>query len=238
MEIFNKLPEKLSALISEMEQYETLANEELIRFLPTYQFKAENFWHLADFDHSPKYSYGRTKIYQGGNFAIFLMSWSPNDFTAIHNHGQSDWGAVCFLGEVNHRLYQLENQSILLADKAIIPAGTVVPVTGNLVHAMGNLSKQSSLSLHIYGSNQTMEKPDITTRIYELEKKRVRITSGEAFIGGDESYGEPSNDLSTNVETLIDYLKILLPFYEKNGNRTITSYIKSVIQDPSLYFAQ
>ena len=236
MELSSKLPEKMNVLISEMEKCQTYANDDLIHILQTFQFKAEDFWNLADFGHSPQYSYGRTKIYQGRNFSIFLMSWAENDFTAIHNHGQCDWGAVCFLGEVHHRLYQYENESIVLTDKCIIPAGTLVPVQGNLVHAMGNLSDRPSLSLHIYGSNNPIMQQDTTTRIFELEKKRIRFTSGEAFLDGLESYDEPSTDLSTNEETLLDYLRIVLHFYEKSSNSVVTQYIKSVIQDPALYF--
>jgi len=123
-----------------------------------------------------------------------------------------------------------------LADKCVIPTGTVVPVLGNLIHAMGNLTDQPSLSLHIYGSNHPMEFPDTSTRIFELEKKRVRFTSGEAFLDGLESYDQPSTDLSTNEETLLDYLKIVLQFYAKNKNAAVTKYIKSVIQNPALYF--
>ncbi|MEI7831035.1 MAG: cysteine dioxygenase family protein [Prolixibacteraceae bacterium] len=236
MEPRNKIPKKLQTLISEIEQSDILINDDLTRILPTLQLKAEDFWHLADFSHAPQYSYGRSKIYTGRNFEIFLMSWAQNDYTAIHNHGRSDWGAVCFLSEVHHRLYQYDGQSIVLADKSIIPTGAVVPVQGNLVHAMGNLTEQPSLSLHIYGSNFSIEEPDQTTRIFELEKKRIRFTSGEAFLDGIECFGKPSIDVTTNEETLLDYLGIISPFYEKGGNAGISAYIKSVIQDPSVYF--
>jgi len=179
-----KYPDQIRTLINEIEKDNTLTNETLVRILKKQDLAVADFIDFADFDHSPDLSYGRTKLYQGLNFVIYLMSWVEGDFTAIHNHGQSDWGAVVFLGEINHRLYTNENGALKLADKSIIPAGTIVPVNGNLIHAMGNLAQKPSLTLHIYGSDRNLSLPNTTSHIYELEKKRVRITLGEAYIDG------------------------------------------------------
>ena len=229
-------PGKLRTLVENIEEQGHLTSEFLLQLIPSLNLLAEDFSELADFNHLKHYSYGRTKLYKGTNFVIFLMSWAKNDFTAIHNHGQADCGAVYFLGEVNHRSYQVENNHLLLTGHSIIPTGTVVPVPGALVHAMGNLSDQPSLSLHIYGFNHPSETTDTTTRIFELEKKRVRFTSGEAFLDGHESFGKPSIDVTTNEETLVDYLKIILPYYEMNHKPAMVKQIKAILQDPSSYF--
>ena len=229
-------PGKLRTLVENIEEQGHLTSEFLLQLIPSLNLLAEDFSELADFNHLKHYSYGRTKLYKGTNFVIFLMSWAKNDFTAIHNHGQADCGAVYFLGEVNHRSYQVENNHLLLTGHSIIPTGTVVPVQGALVHAMGNLSDQPSLSLHIYGFNHPSETTDTTTRIFELEKKRVRFTSGEAFLDGHESFGKPTSDVTTNEETLLDYLKIILPYYEMNHKPAMVKQIKAVLQDPSSYF--
>jgi len=181
-------------------------------------------------------SFGRAKLYQGLNFVIYLMSWAEGDYTAIHNHGHSDWGAVSFLGEMNHRLYTKENGTIMLANKSIIPVGTIVPVQGDLIHAMGNLAKNPSLTLHIYGSNRNLSLPNTTSHIYELEKKRARITMGEAYIDGFQNISDPLETVVTNEDSLIDYLKIILPFYQKNHKVEMVNYIKSVLNYPAIYF--
>ena len=231
-------PEKLNSIIAEIEKHEHIDSDYLVRFLQSATIKQEDFLAFSDFDHHVHFSYGRTKIFTGCNFVIFLMSWGKNDFTAIHNHGQCDWGAVYFLGEVNHRGYQLDNNQIVLTGKSVVPTGTVVPVKGELIHAMGNLTDKPSLSLHIYGLNHSIDTMDTTTRIFELEKKRVRFTSGEAFIDGYESFGKPLHNLKTNEETLLDYLEILLPFYQKNHKSHMVKKIKTIIQHPELYLSE
>ena len=237
MELANIYPEKLLSLIAEIEQQKEMTSRLLVQILDSGNLKSDDFIKFSDFNHLPQYSYGRTKLFSGINFAIFLMSWAKYDFTAIHNHGQCDWGAVYFLGEVNHRGYQLNNDQVLLVDKGIVPKGTVVPVKGDLIHSMGNLSEQPSMSLHIYGLNNSLETHDTTTRIFELEKKRIRFTSGEAFIDGFESFGKPLKKIKTSEETLSDYLEIILPYYEKNKKTHMVKKIKSAIEDPAFYLS-
>ncbi len=232
------LPDQIQTVINQLEKDNNLSNETLVQILKKQDLAASDFVDFTDFNHPPELSYGRTKLYQGLNFVIYLMSWAEGDFTAIHNHGQSDWGAVSFLGEMNHRLYKKENGTLKLADKSVIPAGTIVPVNGDLIHAMGNLAKTPSLTLHIYGSNRNISLPNTTSHIYELEKKRVRITSGEADIDGFQNISDPLEAIVTNEESLIDYLKIILPFYQKNHKSEMENYIKSVLNNPATYFGK
>jgi predicted metal-dependent enzyme (double-stranded beta helix superfamily) len=227
---------KLDILVSAIETRELTSSEQLIQLLKSLDLHADEFSPFADTNHSTHLSYGRTRLYTGRNFLVYLMTWAKGDFTAIHNHGQTDWGAVYFLGDVNHRLYRLEDNRLLLAGKSIIPAGTAVAVKGELIHAMGNLAEGYSMSLHVYGSNRGMSVPNSTSCIYELEKKRVRVTSGEAYFNGTECLEEPRTDIQTNEETLHDYLGILLPYYEKNNHTEMAAYIRSVLVNPALYF--
>lgn len=229
-------PEPIRVLINEIENSSKVTSKALIGTLERLNLKAGDFTDFTDFDHSPELSYGRTKLYQGKNFVIFLMSWGLGDFTAIHNHGQSDWGAVTFLGNMDHRLYRNENGNLILVDKSIIPTGSVVPVKGNLVHAMGNLSTETALTLHVYGSHANISAPNSTSNIYEFEKKQVRISTGEAYINGSDNLSEPPGIPGTNEESLIDYFKIILPFYQRNHLAEMESYLKAVIQSPAKYF--
>jgi hypothetical protein len=45
------------------------------------------------------------------------MSWRANDFTAIHNHGATEWGCVFFMGSATHRIYEMENDKLSLNAK-------------------------------------------------------------------------------------------------------------------------
>ncbi len=230
-------PVKIEALVSQIESKMSMTSELLVMMLQSLDIQAEELQQFADPYHPQHFSYGRRKIYTGNNFAVYLMTWASGDFTAIHNHGYTDWGAVCFLGEITHRHYSLEGNEIKLVSPAIIQPGTVAPVNGSLIHAMGNLNQGYSLSLHVYGSNRPgLIVPNNTSHIYELEKKRTRITSGEAYIDGSDYGGIYSDNIRTNEETLIDYLKILLPYYEKNNHTEMVAYIRSVLTDPAHYF--
>ena len=40
-----------------------------------------------DFDHPVRDSYGRILLGRGDNFELMLMSWTPGDYSAIHDHG-------------------------------------------------------------------------------------------------------------------------------------------------------
>ena len=230
-------PPRLKALLAEIESTEQISSQLLIRILKSYDLKADDFAEFTDFGHDPRHSYGRTKLHTGKNFVMYLMSWAHNDFTAIHNHGLTDWGAVVFLEDVDHRLYTLEDNHLLLAARSSIPMGTMVPVKGDLIHSTGNNAEKPSMSLHIYGSHLPLGVPNNPSRVYEPEKKRVRITSGAAFLNGTENLSEPEPGITTDEATLLDYMNMVLPYYEKNRESDMVSYIKSVIRDPAIYFA-
>ena len=65
----------------------------------------------------------------------------------------------------------------------------------------------------------------------------MRITSGAAFLNGTENLSEPEPGITTDETTLLDYMNMVLPYYEKNRESDMVSYIKSVIRDPAIYFA-
>jgi len=176
-----------------------MTSHALVEMIHSLHFKPDEFYSLSDFHHPVDKSYGRNKLYSGQNFGIFLMSWAKGDFTAIHNHGQTDWGAVVLLGDVHHRLYDIRNQKLVLTGKNVIPSGTVAPVQGDLIHAMGNFDDKPSMTLHIYGSNNHLEIPGISSRIFELEKNRIRTTNGEAYINGIESSDEYKAGIETDL---------------------------------------
>jgi hypothetical protein len=166
------------------------------------------------------------------------MSWVPGDFTAIHSHGSSEWGAVYFLGEVNHRLYRADKNKIELVQKGIVPEGFIAPVVGSLVHAMGNLATKPVMSLHIYGLNRPKSNANDDSLVYELEKKQIRTTDGSAFLNiSEELCKKTEKGIITNTETVTDYFEIIRSFYQRNKLDNITSYIDKILRNPDLYNA-
>jgi predicted metal-dependent enzyme (double-stranded beta helix superfamily) len=230
------LPETLQFLIQEIEGCSGMNSGKLIDFIHSAKLLKEEFEPFSDFSHDPGLSYARTRLYEGRNFNIYLMSWAPGDFTAIHSHGMTDWGAVVFFSGASHRLYEVKDTHILLKDASPVPAGLVAPVNGKLVHAMGNLSEVPAMSLHIYGSDQSISNANDGSLVYELEKKLIRRTHGEAYINlAGENCLQTIEGLTTDEVTLLDYLDIVRPYYLKNELIEMCEKIDQVKRFPNNY---
>jgi cysteine dioxygenase len=230
------LPASLNKIIEAIENEPVMNNDQLTGFIKKAGLKKDDFVPFSKFDHPAHESYGRNRIYEGNKFSIYLMSWAKGDFTAVHSHGMAEWGAVYFFGEMDHRLFNVTGNNVVLEAKGVVPAGTIAQVRGSLIHAMGNIDSDPVMSLHIYGWSRLESNANNNSYVYELEKKLVRTTNGSAFLDMNEDLCmTTSGGLLTNRETLSDYLPIILPFYEKNGNHRMSSYIKQVIANPDLY---
>jgi predicted metal-dependent enzyme (double-stranded beta helix superfamily) len=231
------LPNCLQLIISKIEEAESITSNQLVQIMNQVAINSEDFASFTCFNHPVYESYGRNKIAVGKNFSVFVISWAPGDFTAIHNHGGADWGAVYFFNDTDHRLYSLNENTLKLTQKSKINADTIVSVDGSLIHAMGNFSNVPFITLHIYGSNKHKPNANDFTIIYELEKKQRQITNGSAFIDiSAELCKETLPGIKTNTETILDYFNIVLPFYIKNKNQEMVDYIRRVLAKPEVYF--
>ena len=70
-----------------------------------------------DFHHSVRDSYGRILLGRGDNFELMLMSWAPGDYSAIHDHGAAEWGAVRYFGPADHVLFSEEGSTLSIAER-------------------------------------------------------------------------------------------------------------------------
>ncbi|MEI6898776.1 MAG: cysteine dioxygenase family protein [Bacteroidota bacterium] len=228
--------QSLQTLIDTIEHNYTPNFPNLTELITQIGLKREDFLEYNQFGHDVWDSYGRNKIYTGKNFTIFLMTWNPGDYTAIHSHGQCDWGAVLFFDEVSHRLYQVDGNEIHLVNKGTIPAGTIVAVNGGLVHSMGNNSNKPAITMHIYGSNISLSNANDDSRVYELEKKTISVTNGEAYFNLDPAKAkERVHGIISDSETISDYFTILLPFYKRIGDHDMTDFLEMVMENPECY---
>jgi len=170
------------------------------------------------FGHNPGESYGRKLIYDNGRFKILLMSWKSGDFTAIHNHGYTEWGCVYFFGNATHRIYEVENGELRMIDKENFLDGQVAPVCGDLIHIMGNAGKTDFTTLHVYGTTTDGQKALKDALVYFPELDKMVTTTGPAFLNIDNSYivkEEPFKKI--NPETFADYIQLVTPFFERNN---------------------
>lgn len=231
-----ELPKSLKKIIAGIENEKNIDCSRLLELIKQNIPENADCLPFNKFEHPVCDSYGRNNIYEGKNFSIYIMSWAPGDFTAIHSHGLSDWGAVYFFSDINHRLYTASGNKVELAQKGIVPAGTIVPVSGDLVHAMGNLGKSSVITLHIYGLNQQKSNANDNSFVYELEKKQIRTTDGSAYINiREELCKRTDKGIVSNAETVKDYFEIISSYYRKNKLTPMVNYIQKVLLSPELY---
>ena len=144
------------------------------------------------------------------------MSWAKGDFTAIHNHGHSEWGAVYFLGDAEHRTYFSKKNELKLMSSEIIKKGSIAAVCGDLVHAMGNFSDKPFVTLHIYGSNSYKGTITEDSRVFELNTNRILTTLGPAFLNiNDNLCKKQEVGIETDEKTLRDFENITKLFNER-----------------------
>jgi predicted metal-dependent enzyme (double-stranded beta helix superfamily) len=212
---------KLNELVREIEnrlsRHTHFINDHLIALIQKAGIGTEDLLEWQAYDHPVSESYGRRQVHQSEQLKVLVNTWNPGDHTAIHDHQPDDWGAVQFLGNMSHRHYNFNKQTLSLASSVEVKSGSIVGITGSFIHAMGNFTDQPVLTLHIYGTN-TRFTNERMSRIFELEKGRVVLTDGSAFIDRTEDYTILEEKVICDAATLEDYRNLIRPFYlRKSG---------------------
>ena len=145
----------------------------------TVGFKDLENW--IDYNYPASDSYGRKMVHDGGFFEVMVMCWKPGDYSAIHDHGEAEFGVVKVFGDTEHAAFEIVNQKLITLGRTIIEAGTTLEIAPSLIHQMGNPGDRNSFSLHIY-VNQAAE-GNITgdSRIYDYSRNAILRVDGGAF---------------------------------------------------------
>ncbi len=141
----------------------------------------------ADFAHPVQDSYGRRLVHAGPAHELMVMSWVPGDYSAIHDHGATQWGAVRYFGAADHAVFEEREGLLRLARRGTMPAGSVSPVDHDLIHLMGNPGRRPFLSLHLYGTHAPSASITGGARIFDLLERRIQRTDGGVFYHLPES---------------------------------------------------
>lgn len=96
--------------------------------------------------------YSRNLVVQTDNSALYVMTWLPGQFTAIHDHRGSTCGVRVLSGTMTEIRY------LMAPSGCLYPAGTSALHSGELsvsidedVHQVGNIEKDEGLvTLHLY----------------------------------------------------------------------------------------
>lgn len=174
------LPESLRKICEQIDVSEMTA-QQLKDIVVAADVRQEELMPWADFEHPAADSYGRKLVYDGGDFEIMVMSWTPGDFSAMHDHGYTQWGAVQVFGPAEHAVCAMDIDKYVTLSRVQLTPGRVIAVTHDLVHQMGNPTDEHFLSLHIYGDSG--RKGDITAdaRVFDFPKNKIQRTDGGVF---------------------------------------------------------
>lgn len=175
-------PASLHHIISELKKHRSLKPSEIRRIIIEANVKEEDLKPWSDFDHPAADSYGRKLVYDGGNFEVMVMSWTPGDFSTIHDHGSTQWGAVQIFGPAEHATFRMEEDSLCTLARWDVEPGDVVGVSNCLIHQMGNPTDNVQfLSLHVYGLAENIESVTGDARVFDLEKNTIQRVDGGVF---------------------------------------------------------
>ncbi len=197
-------PASLQILIEKLQTSRYLSAEQVTSVLKAANVSAEDLMPWADFDHSCRDSYGRKLVFYGGHFEIMVMSWVPGDFSAVHDHGPTQWGAVQCFGYAKHYIYTLKNCVLQNSVAAHYSPGMIHAVNNSLIHQMGNESDCPFLSLHVYGCQDTQ--PSITgnARVFDLLEGSIQYTdSGVFFCLPDDKINKRQYGIRGDRETTL-----------------------------------
>ena len=183
----------LSQVLEALENGEVKTASEARALLIVSQISAEDLMAWSDFDHPSHDGYGRKLVHQGDNYELMVMSWAPGDYSAIHDHGATDWGAVKFFGAAEHHCYRFDGKHLTLSDTAMMSPGEVNSVDHDLIHQMGNPGDEPFLTLHLYGNLQATDAITGDARIFDLLEGAVQFTSGGVF------YCLPQDQISRQI---------------------------------------
>ncbi len=213
----NKIPEILKYLIKEIQEEKSIDASRVVEFMKRTDIKENELTNFINFNHSAKESYGRNIIFDGGFFKLMLMSWNKYDFTAIHDHGQVEWGAVKSFGTVSNIEYSFENNKLKIIKNEILNKGDVTAVTSDLIHQAGNNTDKAVLTMHLYGSDKVKNDIGLNSKIFDTVDNRIIYTTGAAYLKlPSDIIIRKNENLDVDIATFEFDKSVRLNFFNKN----------------------
>ena len=177
----NGLPASIRHIVKAIGAADDLTAQELKSIVLAANVSQQDLLPWANYDHSPGDSYGRQLVYDGGSFEIMSMSWDCGDFSAIHDHGHTVWGAVQVFGPAEHAAFTFDGVQFVTLKRLTLVPGHVMAVNHDLVHQMGNPTDTRFMSLHVYGNTNRESAITADARVFDLTRGEVLRTDGGVF---------------------------------------------------------
>lgn len=221
MQSKNLLPASIQYIINGLKVERNRSPLGLMRLIENAQVQEEELKPWATFDHPAADSYGRQLVFAGDGFEVMVMSWLPGDFSAIHDHGHAQWGAVQIFGAAEHATFRIHNNTLETTARWSVVPGSVLPVQHDLIHQMGNPGAARFLSLHVYGLETDHESITGDARIFDpVEGKIHRVDGGVFFALPAEEIERTESgyrgDYATRLRFLVEdiHRRLSMPSYQ------------------------
>ncbi len=213
------LPKTLERLVNILSKNSNIKPAKAKELVLEAEVEVDDLMEYETFNHPVEDCYGRVLIYEGGGFEVMAMSWRPGDYSAIHNHGYTEWGVVQVFGVAQNNLFCIKDDTFQLSKKEILQPRDAIKVNNALIHQMGNPTTKPYVSLHVYGASTRENNITADAKVFELEKNRVIHTTGGAFFNlpKDQIYNAVQG-IHTTQETFMHHAYLLLAYYNRQEN--------------------
>jgi len=208
------LPQGIVNIIKQVEGLSEYSPARARQILADVELSTADLEPWADFDHPKADSYGRKMVYDGGFFEVMVMSWVDGDMAAIHDHGAAEWGAVRTFGQIEHAVFATRDGVMTTRDRRSMPSGSVLAVSHELIHQMGNDGQKPYLTLHLYGCYGRDGGVTADARLYDFDEDRIQFTDGGVFFALPTNLikrreSAPEADFSTRLRFKVELLRRL-----------------------------
>ena len=168
-------------LVKTLESLEEFTPESVHEVVSECDIGVEDLKNWIDYDYPVSDSYGRKMVHDGGFFEVTVMCWRPGDYSAIHDHGKAEFGAVKLFGDAEHASFELEGGRLTTIARERNESGTTLKVTASLIHQMGNPGEKNFFSLHVYGNVDLESGITSEARIFDYSRNELLFVNGGVF---------------------------------------------------------
>ena len=168
-------------LVKTLESLEQFTPESVHKVVSECDLGIEDLKDWIDYDYPVSDSYGRKMVHDGGFFEVMVMCWRPGDYSAIHDHGKAEFGAVKMFGDAEHASFELEGGRLTTIARERNESGTTLKVTASLIHQMGNPGEKNFFSLHVYGNVDLESGITSEARIFDYSRNELLFVNGGVF---------------------------------------------------------
>ncbi len=224
--IITSLPRSLQHIVQTLNTKRHLKPADMRRIVLEAKVEEADLLPWADFEHPLTDSYGRKLIYKGGHFEVMVMSWNPGDFSTVHDHGYTQWGAVQVFGPAEHATFRIDNERIYTLARWQMQTGEAIGVHHDLLHQMGNPTKdQRFLSLHVYGDVEDVNNVTGEARVIDMENATIQRVNGGVFFALPPKEilrvePGPKPDYPTRLRHMIELIRRLRKMSPEDRTRT------------------